>query len=112
MSKKISHTSGIVYSTNPDFKLENNQEDKENVAPAQQLLKIKLQTKHRAGKAVTLIEGFIGSNEKKETLCKNLKTSCGTGGSFKEGEIIIQGDNRDKILQWLHKQGFAKSKKI
>ena len=113
MAKKILSTSGIVFSTNPDFKLQtDDQEEQVSLEPGQQVLKIKLQTKHRAGKAVTLVEGYIGSDEEKENLCKRLKTFCGTGGSFKENEIIIQGDNREKILQWLQKNSFTKSKKV
>lgn len=112
MAKKIFPISGIVFSTNPDFKLQTEEEEEVNVEPAEQALKIKLQTKHRAGKAVTLVEGYIGKDEEKEILCKKLKTFCGTGGSFKDDEIIIQGDNREKVLQWLLKNGFAKAKKL
>lgn len=113
-AKKINKSGGgLIYSTDPNFKLPGADEDQQETIPvAQQTLKIILQTKHRAGKAVTLIENYIGPDEEKETLCKKLKTFCGTGGSFKEGEIIIQGDNREKVLQWLLKNGFVKSKKI
>ena len=112
MAKKIFSTSGIVFSTNPDFMQQKIDEEQVNLVPAQQALKIKLQTKHRAGKAVTLIEGFIGSDDEKENLSKKLKTFCGTGGSFKDGEILIQGDNREKVLQWLLKNGYEKTKKF
>ena len=70
-------------------------------------LKVKLETKHRAGKAVTLVLGFIGKEADREDLGKKLKTFCGTGGSVKDGEIIVQGDNRDKALQWLKKNGYG-----
>ena len=111
--KKIESLGGLVYSTDPNFKLpEENTEEQETIEPSQQKLKIRLDTKHRAGKAVTLVEGFIGSIHDLEELGKKLKSFCGTGGSVKDGEIIIQGDNREKILQWLHKNGYRSSKKI
>ena len=109
---KLSSFSGIVYSTDPAFKIEEEKTDVETAAPAQQLLKIKLDTKHRGGKAVTLITGFEGKAEDCEELGKKLKTICGTGGSVKDNEIIVQGDNRDKVLQWLLKNGYTKAKKI
>ena len=73
---------------------------------------IRLETKHRAGKAVTLIEGFQGSESEREALVKKLKNYCGTGGSHKDNEMLIQGDQREKVLQWLHKNGYQKAKKI
>ncbi len=120
MSKKKIHTvsggqslSSLVYSTDPNFKLpDENFEEQETIAPSEQKLKIRLDTKHRAGKAVTLVEGFIGTIGDMEELGKKLKSCCGTGGSVKDGEIIVQGDNREKILQWLQKNGYKSSKKI
>ncbi|MEO7308112.1 MAG: translation initiation factor [Ferruginibacter sp.] len=110
--KKIQSLSGLVYSTDPYFKLpEEMGEEQETIEPAQQKLKIRLDTKHRAGKAVTLVEGFIGTTADLENLGKKLKSFCGTGGSVKDGEIIVQGDNREKILQWLQKNGYRSSKK-
>jgi translation initiation factor 1 len=110
--KKINTTGGLVYSTNPDFKLEEDSfEEAATLPPAQQKLRIRLETKHRAGKAVTLVENFIGTEADKEELGKKLKTFCGTGGSVKDGEIIIQGDSRDRVMQWLQKNGYASSKK-
>ena len=104
---------GLVYSTDPNFKLpEATPEIAETLKPADQVLRIKLDTKQRAGKAVTLITGFLGMDEDLEKLGKQLKSFCGTGGSVKESEIIVQGDNRDKILQWLLKQGYSKTKRI
>lgn len=112
MPKHIYKSSGIVYSTNPDFKLQKVEEELLSVDPSQQAIKIKLQKKHRAGKVVTLLEGYMGSNGDKVNLCKKLKTFCGTGGSFKDGEIIIQGDQRDKVLSWLLQNGYDRSKKV
>ncbi len=111
--KKINSLGGLVYSTDPNFKpLENNFEEQETILPAQQKIKIRLDKKHRAGKAVTLIEGFTGKEADMEDLGKKLKTFCGTGGSVKDGEIIVQGDNRDKVLQWLQKNEYSNAKKI
>ena len=113
MTKKIKPDSrGFVYSTNPDFNFENGPENRDTLPAAEQRLKIRLDTKHRAGKAVTLIEGFAGQEQDLEELGKKLKAFCGTGGSAKNSEIIIQGDQRDKVLQWLLKNGYSKSKKI
>ena len=113
MSKKKNQSlSGLVYSTDPDFKLpDENFEEQETIDPSQQKLKIRLDTRHRAGKAVTLVEGFIGTTADLEELGKKLKSFCGTGGSVKDGEIIVQGDNREKILQWLQKNGYKLAKK-
>ena len=112
MSKKNKpDTHGFVYSTDPNFHFEQEQNDIETFTPAQQKLKIRLDTKHRAGKAVTLIEGFIGKDEDLQELGKKLKTFCGTGGSAKDGEIIIQGDQREKVITWLKKNGYSQVKK-
>ncbi|MES2850013.1 MAG: translation initiation factor [Bacteroidota bacterium] len=111
--KKLNSLSGLVYSTNPDFKIEEeNTEEQETLPAAQQKLKILLDKKQRAGKSVTLVDGFIGKDADMEELGKKLKTFCGTGGSVKDGEILIQGDNRDKVLQWLQKNGYTAARKI
>jgi translation initiation factor 1 len=113
MSKKNkSDRHGFVYSTDPSFHFEQEQNAIETFTPAQQKLKIRLDTKHRAGKAVTLVEGFIGRDEDLQELGKKLKTFCGTGGSAKDGEIIIQGDQREKAIIWLKKNGYSQVKKI
>lgn len=112
MSKKNRpDTRGFVYSTDPDFSFEHENEVQETLSSAQQKLRIKLDTKQRAGKAVTLIDGFIGRDEDLQDLGKKLKTFCGTGGSAKDGEIIVQGDQREKVLQYLLKNGYTNTKK-
>ena len=112
MSKKNKPDSrGFVYSTDPDFKFEPEKDNIETLSPAEQRLRIKLDTKHRAGKVVTLIEGFVGTSVELEELGKKIKSYCGTGGSAKDSEIIVQGDHRDKVLQWLNKNGYKNSKK-
>ena len=103
---------GFVYSTNPNFSFEEERKATETLPPAQQKLKVRLDTKHRAGKAVTLIEGFTGKEEDAQELGKKLKSFCGTGGSVKDGEIIVQGDQREKVMQWLLKNGYKNVKKI
>ncbi|HRD56393.1 MAG TPA: translation initiation factor [Ferruginibacter sp.] len=114
MSKnKIKSFSGIVFSTDPNFKPEAETIEEEiTLSPALQKINVRLETKHRAGKAVTLIENFIGTEEDKIDLGKKLKTFCGTGGSVKDGEILVQGDNRDKVVAWLLKNGFKTVKKV
>jgi translation initiation factor 1 len=113
MSKKNKpDTRGFVYSTDPDFSFQQENTSAEILQPEQQRLKIKLDTKHRAGKAVTLIDGFVGKEEDLQELGKKLKSFCGTGGSAKDGEIIVQGDQREKVMQWLVKNGYKLSKKI
>ena len=111
--KNINSLSALVYSTNPDFKIEENQTEEQIHIPInQQKIRVKLEKKHRGGKVVTLIEGFTGTSADKENLGKNLKTFCGTGGSVKDDEILIQGDNRDKVVQWFIKNGYTNTKKI
>ncbi|MBO9570869.1 MAG: translation initiation factor [Chitinophagaceae bacterium] len=106
MSKKKS-SGGLVYSTDPNFKpFEEENEQQETLAANKQQLRIILDKKHRGGKIVTLVENFIGTEDDLETLGKQLKGFCGTGGSVKDGLIIIQGDQRQKILQWLQKNGY------
>lgn len=113
MSKKNKPDNrGFVYSTDPNFRFEEESHSKETLLPEQQKLKVRLETKHRGGKAVTLIEGFSGTGEDMEDLGKKLKNFCGTGGSAKDGEIIIQGDQREKVMQWLLKNGYKQSKKV
>ena len=103
---------GIVYSTDPSFQTKEEEQHEITLAPSQQKLRVKLETKQRAGKAVTLVAGFIGTAPDAEELGKKLKSFCGTGGSVKDGEILVQGDNRDKVLTWLQKNGYNQAKKI
>ena len=114
MSKKNKpDDQGFVYSTDPNFQFRHNDnEPVTTLPPAQQKLRIRLDTKQRAGKAVTLVTGFTGTDNDLQELGKKLKNFCGTGGSAKDAEVIIQGDQRDKVLQWLLKNGYSQTKKI
>ena len=97
----------IVYSTNSDFQYQYDEPDEQTtLPPAKQDLRVMLDKKHRAGKSVTLITGFVGTQDDLESLSKELKTKCGTGGSAKDGEIIVQGDFREKIMQILLQKGY------
>ena len=107
MSKNKKIPVGIVYSTNQDYQYSfDNEEVAETLLPEKQKLKIQLDKKSRAGKQVTLITGFVGADNDLEDLSKKLKNHCGCGGSAKDGEILIQGDVRDKVLSWLNTQNY------
>jgi translation initiation factor 1 len=111
MKKKPKDRIGIVYSTDASFSYEvASDHESETLAPEHQQLKIFLDKKLRAGKTVTLVEGFVGSTADLETLAKSLKSHCGVGGSAKEGKILLQGDFRDKILVWLQAKGYKAKK--
>jgi translation initiation factor 1 len=112
MTKKRGDNAGIVYSTDPGYKFENEHVEMNTLSAAEQNLRVRLDTKQRAGKAVTLITGFVGKSEEMEELGRKLKSFCGTGGSVKDGEILVQGDNRDRIMQWLEKNGYKRAKKV
>ena len=102
------HRLGIVYSTNKefDYKKDNDNADAETLSPEKQHLIVSIDRSHRAGKQVTLIKGFIGKEDDLETLGKQLKVKCGVGGSVKDGEIILQGDFRERIIVLLAAMGY------
>ncbi|MFN8284750.1 MAG: translation initiation factor [Chitinophagales bacterium] len=106
MTKNWKDNLSTVFSTNPDFKLDNDEEEIETLAASKQLLYVSIDKKQRKGKTVTLIENFIGKVEDLEALAKMLKTKCGVGGSAKDGEIVIQGDFKQKVKELLEKDGY------
>lgn len=112
MSKKNSNRIGVVYSTNPDFEYEEIEELEEETLPNnQQKLYVQLDKKQRAGKQVTLITGFIGRSEDLEKLGKELKNKCGVGGSVKNNEILLQGDFRQKVVDYLIQKDYKVKQK-
>jgi translation initiation factor 1 len=102
----------IVYSTNQDYNFdEENDSDEETLAPNEQTLRVLVDKKQRKGKVATIIQGFVGTNDDLKELAKSLKASCGVGGSAKDGEIIIQGEFRDKVMTLLQDKGY-KTKRV
>ncbi len=109
MSKNKSKK-GVVYSTNPDYQYqyEDDNEEVETLPPNRQKLHIRIELSGRGGKTVTIVDNFVGSEEDLNTLGKTLKSKCGVGGSVKDGQIIIQGDFRDRIAVLLSQMGYNK----
>lgn len=102
---------GMVYSTNPDFHFETEtEEETETLPPQQQKLRVKIDRSHREGKTVTLITGFVGTEDDLKALAKWLKGKCGVGGSAKDGEILVQGDFKTKVIELLLKEGYTQTK--
>jgi translation initiation factor 1 len=112
MAKKNKERLNVVYSTNPNFQYEvESNEEIETLEPKFQKLYVSLDKKQRAGKEVTLIEGFVGTENDIKDLGKILKSKCGVGGTVKDGEIVIQGNFRDKIIELLQKEGYQVKRK-
>jgi translation initiation factor 1 len=112
MSKKTKQVINVVYSTNPNFNYETESDNEQDTLPKnQQKLYVSIDRKQRGGKDVTLIEGFIGTEDDLKDLGKTLKSKCGVGGSVKDGEILIQGALRDKVYDLLVKDGYTQTKK-
>ncbi|SRR5690606_2563371 len=105
--KKKQRYSGIVYSTDEDFSFQESEADEVETLPnRQQDLRVMLDRKMRGGKTVTLVKGFVGAPADLELLGKKLKQKCGVGGSVKDGEIIVQGDFKQRIVQLLLDEGY------
>ena len=105
MSKKRKNKKGVMYSTNPNFEYEYEKHEMETLPNNEQNLKVCID-KHRAGKIAVIIKDFAGNTDDLKALSKLLKTKCGVGGSAKNGEIIIQGDIRDKVMKILESEGY------
>lgn len=110
MSKKNSSDGGFVFSTNPNFSWDDDNREQETLPNNEQKLKVWLEKNHRGGKTATVIKDFAGKPEDLEALSKILKNKCGTGGSAKDGEIIIQGDHREKIVKLLTDMNYQAKK--
>lgn len=111
MGKNKKKRIGTVYSTNPDYNYQYESEPEADLLPpAQQKLRVSLDRKQRKGKEVTLITGFVGPEDDLKELGKFLKSKCGVGGSTKDGEIIIQGDQRERVIELLQGEGYTQTK--
>lgn len=102
---------GVVFSTNPDFVFEEEEEDVlSTLAPSEQRLRVRIEKNGRGGKTITVVKGFVGQDEDLKSLAKSLKTKCGVGGSVKDGDVIIQGDLKEKVVSLLLAMGYCDSK--
>ena len=111
MSNKNKHLQGVVYSTDPQFKYESGEEEhKDTLDHQKQQLRVRIEKQHRGGKTVTVIDGFIGKEEDRQALGKLLKQKCGSGGSVKDGLILIQGEMKERVVKLLHELGFKNSR--
>jgi translation initiation factor 1 len=108
MSKKRN----IVYSTNPDFNYDDDNEEQETLENKDQKLKVLVDRKLRKGKSVTLVTGFEGSDDELKDLAKKLKSKCGVGGAAKDGEILVQGEFKEKIYTLLNDMGYKQTKTV
>lgn len=112
MAKQKKERINVVYSTNPNYQYEEEHDEFQDTLPNnQQVLYVSIDKKQRAGKEVTLIEGFVGQEDDLKELGKLLKSKCGVGGTVKDGEILIQGNFRDKIIEILQKEKFGVKRK-
>ncbi|PKR81534.1 translation initiation factor [Brumimicrobium salinarum] len=111
MAKKNKKSNHVVYSTNPNYTYDEETPEQETLPNNEQLLYVSIDRKKRKGKDVTLIEGFVGSEDDMKELGKRLKSACGVGGSAKNGEIIIQGNKRDQVMELLQKEGYKTKRK-
>lgn len=103
----------VVYSTNPDFRYEtHDEEEASTLPPSQQKLRVQLDRKNRGGKVVTLVTGFVGTDDDLKELGRLLKGKCGVGGTAKDGEIIVQGDFKQKVLDLLKQAGYTQTKPV
>jgi translation initiation factor 1 len=109
MSKKRDRR-GFVYSTNPDFDFDHSEPEVNTLPPAEQQLRVLIDRKQRRGKEATLVTGFVGSEADLSDLGKKLKKKCGVGGSAKDGKILIQGNQRDKVIDLLKEWGYRQTK--
>lgn len=101
----------VVYSTNPDFQYTTNEEELIETPPKQQQkLRVSIEKNHRGGKTVTLVKNFVGCDDDFKELARLLKTRCGVGGSAKDGEIIVQGDFKARVIEILKQEGYTQTK--
>lgn len=110
MSKKKADRHGVVFSTDPDYRFEPEPEDVTTPPASSQRLRVQIDRKQRGGKEVTLVTGFSGNIADLDALGRELRNKCGSGGSVKDGEILIQGNHREKVVQWLLQQGYTNTK--